>query len=113
MALLDRMKAGASQAVAKAQEAGKAGQSKLDEIQAKRKLDGLYRDLGAATYADHAGRADSTTASEIQRLFVEIEAHEAENGEGSAEADDDTDEVFAEPGETKEGDTPSGGFKLD
>ncbi len=99
------MKAGATQAVQKAQEAGKAGQAKIEETRAKHHLDGLFRDLGAALYADHAGRATAETAANITRLYSEIEAHEAENGEASdASESDSTDE--------SSGDTPAEGFKL-
>ena len=65
MPLFDRVKAQAAQVAQKAQEAGKAGQAKLDEMQAKRKLDGLLRDLGAALYAEHAGRGSAATAAEF------------------------------------------------
>src|ERR1700722_9014677 len=79
MPLFDRVKAGAAQAVQKAQEAGQAGQAKLNDIQAARHLDSLFRDLGSATYDQHAGRATSDTAATIERLYGEIEAHEAEH----------------------------------
>ena len=105
MALLDRVKAGATQAVQKAQEAGKAGQAKLDEIQAKRQLDGMFRTLGAAIYAQHSGRATPDTAATIERMYREIAAHEDEHGE-SADQDDGAD---PEPGT----DGASGGYKLD
>ena len=89
MPLFDRVKAQAAQAVQKAQEAGKAGQAKLDDMQAKRRLDSLFRDLGAAVYADHAGRGNTTTSADIERLYGEIEAHEEEHGEASTEPETD------------------------
>jgi 2-keto-3-deoxy-L-rhamnonate aldolase RhmA len=104
MALLDRVKAGATQAVQMAQEAGKAGQAKLDEIQAKRQLDGLFRDLGAVMYAQHAGRSTPETTATIERLFSEIEAHEAEHGESPDDPESDA--------KTSDGDN-EGGYTLE
>jgi hypothetical protein len=109
MALLDRVKAGASQAVQKAQEAGKAGQAKLDEIQAKRQLDGLFRNLGAEVYAEHAGRSTQDTTATIERIYREIEAHEQEHGESSDEEDPED----GVPNNEASGDGPEGGYKLD
>ncbi len=83
MPLFDKVKAQATQVAQKAQEAGKAGQAKLDEVQAKRKADGLFRDLGAAVYAERAGRGDATSAAEIDRLVEAIASHEAEHGQAS------------------------------
>jgi hypothetical protein len=111
MPLFDKVKAGAAQAVQKAQEAGKAGQAKLDEIQAKRHLDDLFRDLGAANYAEHAGRATSDTAGEITRLYAEIAAFEAEHGEASTEPEAGAADGPASPSTPSS--PPAGDFKLD
>jgi hypothetical protein len=62
MALVDKMKAQAAQLAQKAQEAGKAGQSKLADAQARRRADGLLRELGAAFYAQKTGTAKADTA---------------------------------------------------
>lgn len=104
MPLFDKVKSSAAQAVQKAQEAGKAGQAKIDEMQAARRLDALMRELGAATYAQHAGTGTDETVATIERLYGEIAAHEAEHGKDSGEAPN-TDDAAA----------PSGGgdFKLD
>jgi hypothetical protein len=55
MALFDKVKSQAQDVAKRAQEAGKVGQAKLDEFQAKRQLDALYRDLGEAVYAERTG----------------------------------------------------------
>ena len=55
MALIDKVKAQAQDVAKRAQEAGRAGQAKIDEIQQKRALDTRYRDLGEAYYAEQAG----------------------------------------------------------
>ena len=72
MGLLDKAKDQATKLADKAQEAGKAGQEKLKDVQAKRQADGLLRDLGASVWA---GRADDE-ATARERLT----AHEAEHG---------------------------------
>lgn len=63
MGLMDRVKQQAEQAITKAQQGVAQGQAKLDEVQAKRQIDALYRDLGAAYYAaqKHGGPSDDVT----------------------------------------------------
>lgn len=78
MGLLDKVKAQASQAAQMAQEAGKTGQAKLEEAQAKRKLDGLFRDLGAAVYAERTGKPGADPAV-VAGLIDKIAAFEAEH----------------------------------
>ena len=106
MALMDKMKAQASQLAQKAQEAGKAGQAKLEDVQARRRADGILRDLGAAVYAQRSGRAGGEGDAEIDRLLSELTTFESEHGplgdHGSGDGD--------APGETEP--PPEGGFKL-
>jgi hypothetical protein len=116
MPLFDRVKAGAAQAVQKAQEAGQAGQAKLNDIQAARHLDSLFRDLGSATYDQHAGRATSDTAATIERLYGEIEAHEAEHGKDATDAAASATSggtTSAPASDTTSGGATAGDFKLD
>ncbi len=81
MGLMDKVKASAEVGLAKAGEAGKAGQAKLDAAQAKHRADGLLRDLGAAVYAEHMGRADRPDhGQEAERIVGELQAYEAEYG---------------------------------
>jgi hypothetical protein len=80
MGLMDKVKASAEIGLAKATEAGKAGQAKLDAAQAKHKADGLLRDLGATTYAQRTGSATAATETEADRLVEELKAYEAEYG---------------------------------
>jgi hypothetical protein len=98
MPLFDKVKAQATQVAQKAQEAGKAGQAKLDEVQAKRKADGLFRDLGAAVYAERTGTGGPDTTAEIDRLVEAITAHETEHA--AAEAGES--EAAAEAGKSSE-----------
>jgi hypothetical protein len=80
MGLMDKVKAQAEIGLAKAGEATKAGQAKLDAAQAKHKADGLLHDLGAAVYADHVGRATDQTTADAERIVGELQAYEAEYG---------------------------------
>jgi hypothetical protein len=110
MALVDKMKAQAAQLAQKAQEAGKAGQAKLADAQAKRRADGLLRDLGAAFYAQKTGSATGDTAGEIDRLIGELKTYEAEFGSVAATDSNDAGASSSEP--PKDDNTPEGGFKL-
>jgi hypothetical protein len=80
MGLMDKVKASAEVGLAKATEAGKAGQAKLDAAQAKHKADSLLKDLGLAAYSDHKGTATDQTTEDAQRIITELEAYEAEYG---------------------------------
>jgi hypothetical protein len=106
MALLDKMKQQAAQVAQKAQEAGRAGQAKIEEVQARRQLDAMYRDLGAAAYADHAGRGDEANSAEIERLYREIAKWEQEHGDAPTSPSEPTDPASG-------GAPPAGDFKLD
>lgn len=73
MGFLDKVKAQAEQAV-------KQGQEKLEDVQAKKKADGLLRDLGAWYYASQTDRDDGKGPAEMARITAELQAHEAEHG---------------------------------
>ena len=80
MGLMDKVKAQAEVGLAKASEATKAGQVKLDQAQAKHKADGLLRDLGAALYAERVGRGTTQSAADVERIVGELGEYEAEYG---------------------------------
>jgi hypothetical protein len=80
MGLMDKVRASAEVGLAKATEAGKAGQAKLDAAQAKHKSDLLFQDLGKAAYADFQGKATDQTTKEAERIVAELQAYEAEYG---------------------------------
>lgn len=72
-------------AQAKVSEVTKTAQEGIAEQAAKRKADGLLRELGAWTYAKHKGGfADAD--ENITRVLGELAAHEAEHGELGAKA---------------------------
>jgi hypothetical protein len=103
---MDKVRAQATQVAQKAQDAGRAGQAKLDQSQGKRRADALMRDLGAAVYAERTGRADPDTAVEIATLVGALTAHEAEYGPVSTVATaDDVASTTAPPTAAPEGDS--------
>ena len=71
MALFDKVKSQAQDVAKRAQEAGKAGQAKLDEFQAKRQLDSLYRDLGEAVYNERTSNGPSTAVDAALKAITE------------------------------------------
>lgn len=109
MGFLDKAKQQASQLAQKAQEGLKTGQTKLDDMQSKKKEDALLRDLGAAFFAERTGRATPETAGEIQRLMGELRAHEAETGPIKTAPTAHT----ADPGAGAAQAAPEGNFNLD
>lgn len=80
MGFLDKAKATVS-------EATKAAQEGVAEMSAKRKADGLLRELGAWTYAKHKGGYPDAE-SNISRVLGELAAHEAEHGELGAKEEE-------------------------
>lgn len=80
MGFMDKVKAQAEIGLAKASEATKAGQEKLDQATAKHKADGLLHDLGAALYAEAVGRGTDQTTADAERLVGELQAYEADYG---------------------------------
>lgn len=65
MSFMDKVKSQAEQAMVKAQQGVAQGQTKLNEMQAGKSQDGLYRDLGSAYYAQQrsGGSADAVEAA--------------------------------------------------
>jgi hypothetical protein len=86
MGLLDRVKEQAAQVAHQAaqatQEAAQQGRAKLDQAQAKRRADAMFRDLGAAVYAERTGRGGTDTADKIERLVSALQHQEADQGLG-------------------------------
>ena len=80
MGLMDKVKAQAGAGLAKAAEAGKAGQAKLDAVQAKRHAESLLADLGYYIYCEHAGRSDADAEAEVARITDELASYESEYG---------------------------------
>jgi hypothetical protein len=105
MGLMDKVKSQANQLAEKSKQGVAQGQAKLDSMQAKKQLDALFHDLGAATYAAErkgAGR------DEIERLLAAIDAHEEANGPV-----DTTTSASAATGTSTTSSTEGGDFRLD
>ena len=87
MPLFDRVKSQAQQTASQLAEKGKgaavAGQAKFDELQAKRQIDGLLRDLGQLIYGERTGRSNPGDAEAIDRIVASIAGIESEHGHHS------------------------------
>lgn len=82
MGLMDRVKEQAAQLAQKTQEAAQEGKVRLDQAAAKRRADAMFRELGAAVYADRTGRGGGDTAAKIERLVKALSDQEADQGLG-------------------------------
>ncbi|HLI15394.1 MAG TPA: hypothetical protein VKV23_04990 [Acidimicrobiales bacterium] len=78
MGLMDKVKAQATQLAEKAQEAGKAGQAKLDALAARRRAEGLLNELGRIAYASRVGRAAPGDERRAGDLVEQLRQYEAE-----------------------------------
>jgi len=89
MGLIDRFREQAAQVAQRTaqvtQEAAQQGKAKFDQAQAKRRADAMFRDLGAAVYAERTGRGGTDTADKIERLVKALSQQEAEQGLGDDE----------------------------
>jgi hypothetical protein len=84
MGLMDRVREQAAQIAQRTQEAAQEGRVKLDEAQARRRADAMFRDLGAAVYAERTGRGGPDGAAKIDRLVKALSRQEAEQGLGDS-----------------------------
>ena len=82
MGLMDRVREQAAQIAQRTQEAAQEGRVMLDQAQARRRADAMFRDLGAAVYAERTGRAGPNNADKIDRLIKALSRQEAEQGLG-------------------------------
>jgi hypothetical protein len=80
MGLMDKVKQGAGQAMAKAQQGVSQGKAKLDEAQSKRQWDALLRNLGAAVYAQER---QGGPAEAIATALAALDEHAAAHGAGA------------------------------
>jgi hypothetical protein len=122
MGLMDRVRDQAAQLAQKTQEAAQEGRVMLDQAQARRRADAMFRDLGAAVYAERTGRGGSDGAAKIDRLVKALSRQEAEQGLGdtssapSGKEDSDPPPSAKEdgdppPSDKKDGDPPSSAKK--
>ena len=88
MGLMDKVRAQGSQLAQVAQDAAREGKVKLDQAQAKRRADALFRDLGAAVYAERTGRGSPDSKGRIDRLVDALSRQEADQGLGETDGKD-------------------------
>jgi hypothetical protein len=122
MGLMDKVRAQGTQIAQMAQETAREGKVKLDQAQAKRRADAMFRDLGATVYAERTGRGTPDSQAKIDRLVDALSRQEASQGlgdpDGSAPGEsaageskpEESKQGESKPGDGKPGDsTPGGG----
>ena len=72
MGFMDKVKSQATQLAEKAQEGLQTGKGKLDELQEKKRAQGLLQQLGADCYKQRTDRADAGTDADVDRLVIEL-----------------------------------------
>ncbi|HUY52003.1 MAG TPA: hypothetical protein VMV92_40940 [Streptosporangiaceae bacterium] len=85
MGLMDKVRAQGTQFAQMAQETAREGKVKLDQAQAKRRADAMFRDLGAAVYAERTGRGNADSKEKIDRLVDALSRQEADQGLGDTD----------------------------
>lgn len=116
MGLMDKVRAQGTQIAQMAQETAREGKVKLDQAQAKRRADAMFRDLGATVYAERTGRGTPDSQEKIDRLVDALSRQEASQGlgdpDGSAPGESATGESTKEEstkgGSAKGASTPGG-----
>lgn len=111
MGLMDKVRAQGTQIAQMAQETAREGKVKLDQAQAKRRADAMFRDLGATVYAERTGRGTPDSQAKIDRLVDALSRQEASQGlgdpDGSAPGESATGESTKE--ESTKGGSAKGG----
>jgi len=102
MGLMDKVRAQSTQLAQMAQETAREGKVKLDQAQAKRRADAMFRDLGATVYAERTGRGTPDSKGKIDRLVDALSRQEASQGLG------DPDGSTPPGGSPSEGTPPEG-----
>ena len=112
MGLMDKVRAQGTQLAQKAQETAHEGKVKLDQANAKRRADAMFRDLGATVYAERTGRGTPDSKGKIDRLVEALSRQEASQGlgdpDGSTAAGGTPPEGSASEGKSAEGSSPEG-----
>jgi hypothetical protein len=108
MGLMDKVRAQGTQIAQMAQETAREGKVKLDQANAKRRADAMFRDLGATVYAERTGRGTPDSKDKIDRLVEALSRQEASQGLGDPDstAGGSTAPESTPPGSTPPGSTP-------
>jgi len=67
--------------VSKARVVSDAGHAKVDNVQAKRQMDDLYRQIGALAYASRAGRAGPQDEAQLEQAVAKLQELEESHPE--------------------------------
>jgi hypothetical protein len=102
MGLMDKVRAQGTQIAQMAQETAREGKVKLDQAQAKRRADAMFRDLGATVYAERTGRGTPDSQEKIDRLVDALSRQEASQGLGDPDGSAPGESA---PGESKPGES--------
>ena len=120
MGLMDKVRAQGTQIAQMAQETAREGKVKLDQANAKRRADAMFRDLGATVYAERTGRGTPDSKDKIDRLVEALSRQEASQGLGvpdgtapDSTASGNTGPESAAPGSTGPGSTGPGSTPQD
>ncbi len=112
MGLMDKVRAQSTQLAQMAQETAREGKVKLDQAQAKRRADAMFRDLGATVYAERTGRGTPDSQDKIDRLVDALSRQEASQGlgdpDGSTAPEDSAPEDSASGGTAPQAGAPVG-----
>jgi hypothetical protein len=106
MGLMDRVREQAAQLAQKTQEAAQEGRVMLDQAQARRRADAMFRDLGAAVYAERTGRGGPDGAAKIDRLVKALSRQEAEQGLGDSSSQPPPGQEGSDPPSGQKGSDP-------
>jgi hypothetical protein len=106
MGLMDKVRAQGTQIAQMAQETAREGKVKLDQAQAKRRADAMFRDLGATVYAERTGRGTPDSQEKIDRLVDALSRQEASQGLGDPDGSAPGESA---PGESAPGEKAPGG----
>jgi hypothetical protein len=107
MGLMDKVRAQGTQIAQMAQETAREGKVKLDQAQAKRRADAMFRDLGATVYAERTGRGTPDSQAKIDRLVDALSRQEASQGLGDPDAS--TPDASTPDASTPDASTPDAG----
>lgn len=106
MGLMDKVRAQGTQIAQMAQETAREGKVKLDQAQAKRRADAMFRDLGATVYAERTGRGTPDSQEKIDRLVDALSRQEASQGLGDPDGSTPGESA---PGESTKEESTKGG----
>jgi hypothetical protein len=109
MGLMDRVREQAAQLAQKTQVAAQEGKVMLDQAQARRRADAMFRDLGAAVYAERTGRGGPDGGAKIDRLVKALSRQEAEQGLGDSSGPPSGQDSSDPPPSAKDSSPPSSG----